>query len=174
MDQAIKKNGTTYGIILGVIGILTTTLIYVFQLYTAWWVSLLSFVISIVMYCMMLSKTKKEMGGVYSFKDAFTTFFIAAVIAVLIGTIYNVVLYNFVDPGAKEVVKEESIKATVSILEKLGTPNSEINKAVEKLEGEDQFSIGALITNAAIITAISCILGLILALIFKSRPTYKE
>lgn len=174
MDAAIKKNGTTFGIILGVIGILNATLVYVFQLYTAWWVSVLGLVISIVLYCMMLSKTKKEMGGVFSFKDAFTTFFIAAILAILIGTIYNVVLYNFIDPGAKEVVKEESIKATISIMQKFDAPSKSINEAVEKLQKEDQFSVSSLLTNAVVAIAISCVLGLILALIFKSRPTYKE
>ena len=174
MDQAIKKNGITYGIILGVIGVLTATLTYVFQLYTAWWIGIVSLVVAIALYCVMMSKTKKEMGGVYSFKDAFTTFFIAAVISIVIGTVFNVVLYNFVDPGAKEIVKEESIKATVSILEKVGAPSADVNKAIEKLEKEDQFSIQTLFTNALIGIAISCVLGLILALIFKSRPTYKE
>lgn len=174
MNPAIKKNGTTYGIILGVIGVLNATLVYAFHLYTAWWVSILGLVISIVIYCVMLSKTKKEMGGVFSFKDAFTTFFLASVLAILIGTIYNVVLYNFVDPGAKEIVKEESIKATVSIMEKFDAPAASINEAVAKLEKEDQFSISSLLTNAVIGLAVSCVIGLILALIFKSRPTYKE
>ncbi|RZJ67771.1 MAG: DUF4199 domain-containing protein [Flavobacterium sp.] len=174
MESAIKKNGTTYGIIIGVVGILSATIVYALQLYTAWWLSVLGLVISIALYCVMLSKTKKEMGGVFSFKQAFTTFFIAAVLAILIGTLYNVVLYNFVDPGAKEIVKEQSIKATVSIMEGFDAPAASINEAVEKLQKEDQFSIGTLFTNAVVAIAISCVLGLILALIFKSRPTYKE
>lgn len=174
MNEIIKKNGITYGIILGVFGILTTTLVYALQLYTAWWLTGLSFVLSIVIYCVMLSKTKKQLGGVFSFKEAFTTFFIASVIAIIIGTLYTAVLYNFVDPAAKDVVKEQSIEATVSIMEKMGAPASQINEAVEKLEKDDQFSVGTQLMNAVIGIAVSCVIGLILALIFKSRPTYKE
>lgn len=174
MNAIIKKNGISFGVIIGVLSILFATLTYVFKLYTAWWVGLLSFGISIVIYCVLLSKTKKELGGVYSFKEAFTTFFIAATIAIVIATLYNVVLYNLVDPGAKEVVKEETIKSTVKIMESMGTPSSVINDSIEKMQNDDQFSIPKQMLGAAIALAISCVLGLILALIFKSRPTYKE
>jgi len=172
MNAVIKKNGISFGVIIGIISILVATLTYVFRLYTSWWVGLLSFAISIVLYCVLLSKTKKELGGVYSFKEAFTTFFIAAVIAVVLATLYNVVLYNFVDPGAKDIVKEETIKSTVKIMESMGTPSSAINEAVDNMQKDDPFSISKQLLGAAIALAVSCVLGLILALIFKSRPTH--
>jgi len=174
MNAIIKKNGISFGVIIGVLSILFATLTYVFRLYTSWWVGLLSFAVSIVLYCVLLSKTKKELGGVYSFKEAFTTFFIAAVIAVVVATLYNVVLYNFVDPGAKEIVKEETIKSTVKIMESMGTPNSAINEAVDNMQNDDPFSVSKQLLGAAIALAISCVLGLILALIFKSRTTHTE
>ncbi len=174
MNPIIKKNGTTYGIILAVFGIVVTTTTYVMQMYSAWWISLTTFIVAIAIYCVMMSKTKKELGGIYSFKDAFTTYFLAAVISTFISTTFNITLYNFVDPEAKEIVKEHTIKSTVSIMEKLGTPSSQINKTVEDLEKDDPLSIGKQAFGGVIGLAVSCLLGLVLAAIFKSGTTPLE
>ncbi|RZJ73665.1 DUF4199 domain-containing protein [Flavobacterium sp.] len=173
MNPIIKKNGLTFGIILAVIGVLTTTITYVTQLFTAWWITLIVFVVSIAVYCIMLSRTKKELGGI-TFKEAFTTYFIAASIAVLVGTLFNITLYNFVDPGAQEIVKEQSIKATVSFMKNMGTPTSQINDAVERLENDNPLSIGKQLFGGVVGLAVSCVIGLILAAIFKNRQTYQD
>jgi uncharacterized membrane protein (DUF485 family) len=70
MNEIIKKNGITYGIIIGVVSLLITTLIYVvnLELFTAWWIGILSMVIYIIISCVLLSKTKKELNARFHLK----------------------------------------------------------------------------------------------------------
>ena len=173
MNEVIKKNGITYGILTGVVSTLITAIIYAvdLHLFTSWWVTVVSIASYIIIGVVLLTKTKKELNGVFSFKDAFTTYFISAVIGILISVAFNIILFNFIDPSAKEAVKEISIKYAVEMMEKFGTPSSVINEAVTKLQENDQFSIGELLKSAVFSTAFSALFGLLMALIFKSKST---
>ena len=173
MNEIIKKNGVSFGVITGVVGALITTLIYSIdlKLFTAWWVTVISISSYIVIAIVLLSKTKKELKGIFSFKDAFTTYFISAVIGILISVAFNIILFNFIDPSAKEAIKEISIKYAVEMMEKFGTPSSAINEAVKKLQENDQFSILELLKSSVFSIAFSALFGLLLALIFKSKPS---
>ncbi|RYZ85926.1 MAG: DUF4199 domain-containing protein [Proteobacteria bacterium] len=174
MNEIIKKNGVSYGIGLAVLSILTTTVVYALSLYSAWWINISMMLLYVVVFIVLLIKTKKEMNGLITFKEAFTTYFIAMVIMLVVSTLFNIVLYNFVDPGATEVMKEEIIRSTVSFMESMNTPAEAINKTVEDLQKQDNFSIVAQLKGLAIAICVGSIFGLILALIFKSRPAHAE
>lgn len=173
MNEIIKKNGVSYGIITGVVSALITTSIYAIDLnlFTAWWVTLISISSYLIISIVLLTKTKKELNGIFSFKDAFTTYFISAVVGILISVIFNIILFNFIDPSAKESIKELSIKYAVEMMQKFNTPSSAINEAVKKLQENDQFSIIELIKGSVFSIIFSALFGLLLALIFKSKPT---
>lgn len=176
MNEIVKKNGITFGIITGVISILITTLIYSIDLslFTSIWLGLGLIVFYIVIGCVLLYRTKKELNGVFPFKQAFTTYFISAVVGIIISVAFNIILFNFIDPSVKDVIKELSIKSTVEMLEKFGTPSSEINKTINALQETDQFSIAELLKGSIFSMIFSAVFGLILAAIFKSKPAYKE
>jgi hypothetical protein len=173
MNEIIKKNGISYGIITGVVSALITTLIYSIdlKLFTSMWVGFTSIAIYIIIGVVLLSKTKKELKGVFPFKDAFTTYFISAVIGILISVVFNIILFNFIDPSAKESIKELSIKYAVEMMEKFNTPSSAINEAVKKLQENDQFSVIELLKGSVFSIVFSALFGLLLALIFKSKST---
>ncbi|MEZ0131134.1 DUF4199 domain-containing protein, partial [Flavobacterium sp. LBUM151] len=70
----------------------------------------------------MLGTFKKNLRTLApQFKDAFTTYFIAAVTGILISTLFNILLFNVIDPGAKDTLSEIMIKYTVGMLQKFGT-----------------------------------------------------
>lgn len=173
MNEIIKKNGISFGIISGVVAALITATIYSIDLnlFTAWWVTVLSITISIVIAIVLLTKTKKELNGIFPFKDAFTTYFISAVIGILISVVFNIILFNFIDPSAKDAIKEISIKYAVGMMEKFNTPSATINEAVKKLQENDQFSIVELLKGSIFSIVFSALFGLLLALVFKSKST---
>lgn len=173
MNEIIKKNGISYGILTGVVSALITALIYSIdlKLFTSMWVGFTSIAIYIAIGVFLLSKTKRELKGVFPFKDAFTTYFISAVTGILISLVFNIILFNFIDPSAKESIKELSIKYAVEMMEKFNTPTSAINEAVKKLQENDQFSIIELLKGSVFSIVFSAVFGLLLALIFKSKPT---
>ena len=173
MNEIIKKNGITFGIITGVFSALITATVYAvdLNLFTAWWVSLINISLYLIIGIVLLSKTKKELNGIFPFKDAFTTYFISAVVGILISVVFNIILFNFIDPSAKEAIKEISIKYTVEMMEKFGTPTSAINEAVKKLQENDQFSIIELLKGSVFSIIFSALFGLLLTLVFKSKPS---
>ncbi len=172
INEVIKKNGVTYGIILGAILALITASIYAIdlKLFVSGWIGGLSFVIYLVVGILLLTKTKKEIGF-FSFKDAFTTFFIATITALAISTFFSVILFNVIDPEAKETIHQLLIKYMAETLQKFGTPAAAINEALAKMKETNPFSAIEQI-KALVFSIIGySILGLILAAFFKSKTT---
>lgn len=173
MNEIIKKNGISFGIILGLFSIVITTAIYVtdLSLFTKPWIGIISIVVSIAIGVILVSKTKKQLNGQISFKGAFSVYFLAAVIGGLISTIYNYLLFNVIDPEAKEKIKEIITKYTIELMEKIGTPQEQLNEIIQKMGETDNYSLGNLFFGYAISLIFSAIFGLILAAIFKSKSS---
>jgi hypothetical protein len=94
INETIKKNGLTFGVLSGIVSALITSTIYAIDLnlFVSWWIGIVSMIIYLTISIVLLTKTKKELNGVFVFKDAFTTYFISAVIGTLIGTLFNILL----------------------------------------------------------------------------------
>lgn len=176
INQIIKRNAITFGVITGIVSALITATIYAIdlKLFTAWWAGIVSISAYLIISIVLLSRTKKELNGVFPFKDAFTTYFISALIGILISVAFNIVLFNFIDPSAKETLKELTIKYTVAMMEKFGTPASTINEAIAKLKETDPYSIVELIKGSVFSIVFSSIFGLIMAAFFKSKSSSQE
>ncbi len=173
MNEIIKKNGVSFGIITGVVSALITTAIYSIDLnlFTKWWLGIIIFLIYITIGIILLSKTKKELKGIFSFKEAFTTYFISAVIGILISVSFNILLFNIIDPSVKDTLNEITIKYTAETMQKFGAPSSAINEAIKKMQESNPYSTIELIKGSAFSIAGSALFGLLLALIFKSKPS---
>jgi hypothetical protein len=171
MNEIIKKNGVTFGIILGLFSVLFTTAIYVIDLhlFTSWWIGIVSIIIAITIGVVLVSKTKKQMGGNITFKEAFTVYFIASAIGSFISTFFYYILFNFIDTQAKETIKEITLKYTADMMEKFGAPAASVNETMQKLAQTDNYSLGNLMLGFAVGLVIQAIFGLILAAIFKTR-----
>ncbi len=175
MNKIIKKNGINFGIITGVTSVLITSSIYIIDLslMTKWWLGLSILAVYIIIGCVLLSKTKKDLGGFMSFKEAFTTYFISALIGIVISVIFNILLFNVIDPQAAVTLKEMTLKSTAEMMKNFGAPTSEIKKAIEKMEEYDQFSTLEQLKGSIWSIVGSTIFGLILAAIFKkNKPVF--
>ncbi len=171
MNEIIKKNGLTFGAILGLFSVAFTTLIYVvdIKLFMSWWLGGISLILNIIIGVVLVSKTKKQLDNNISFKDAFSVYFIAGALGSTISALYNYVLFNFIDPQAKETIKEMTIKYTVEMMEKFGTPKEALNQTIAELQKADNYSLGNIFMGLLFVYIIVSIFGLILAAIFKSK-----
>ncbi|WP_396187151.1 DUF4199 domain-containing protein [Flavobacterium sp.] len=173
MNEIIKKNGITYGIITGVVSALITAAIYAIDLnlFVKWWLGIMIFAIYITIGIVLLSKTKKELKGIFSFKEAFTTYFLSSVIGIVISVGFSILLFNVIDPSAKDSLNEIIMKYTAETMEKFGAPSSAINEAVKKMQETNPYSTIEQLKGSIYSVAGSALFGLILALIFKSKPS---
>ena len=171
MNATFKKNAINFGVISGAIGILITTLMYLvdLKLFVNMWIGFGMLAIWIIIGCILLSKAKKENNGVMTFKDGFTTYFLSAVIGILISTTFNIILFNFVDPAAKDTLTEHLMEMQVGMLEKFDATQEQINEAIAKIKESSQFSIQGQLTGIVWSMLGAAIFGLILAAIFKSK-----
>ena len=119
-------------------------------------------------------KTKKEINGDFTFKDAFTTYFISAVVGILISTIFNILLFNFIDPSAKDTLNEITIKYTINMMQKFGAPSSSINEAIKGMKESSPYDIDSLLKGMITSIVFSSIFGLIMAAFFKTRRSSQE
>lgn len=172
MNEIVKKNGVKFGIIAGGIAVLITTTMYAvnLELFAEWWIGITNIIIYTALGIYAMIQTKKELNGVYPFKDAFTTYFLYAVIGIAISILFNIILFNFIDPSAKDTLKEISIDAAVSMMKKFNAPAETIKTAVEEMNNTDQFGIVEQLKGSIWSILFSAIFGLILAAIFKSKP----
>ncbi|SCY65146.1 DUF4199 domain-containing protein [Flavobacterium caeni] len=173
MNEIIKKNGLTFGVIMGLFSVLVTATIYAtnLELFLKWWIGLLTIAISIILGVVLVSKTKRELGGQITFKEAFTTYFMAAAIGSTISVLFNILLFNVIDPSIKETLQEMTIKFSVEMMQNWGIPASEINKAVADMQKTDNYAPGNQLFGLVFSLAVSAIFGLILGLAFKSKST---
>ena len=175
MNEIIKKNGINFGIITGVLSVLITTSIYVIDLalMAKWWLGISILVMYIIIGCILLVRTKKDLGGYMSFKEGFTTYFISALIGIAISVIYNILLFNIIDPEAAIRLKELTLESTVQMLEKFGTPTSAIKETVDKMKDYNQFSTIEQLKGSIWSIVGSAVFGAILAAIFKKdKPVF--
>jgi hypothetical protein len=176
IDEVIKRNGITYGVITGATLSLITAIMYVvnLELFIAWWTTLLSFSVFIIIPTLLLVKTKAELKNNFTFKDAFTTFFICALIGLLISVAFKIILFNFIDPSIKDSLLELTINYIKNTSGKFGVPASALNEMIENLKKTDPFSISEQLKGAVVNLFFCAILGLVMAAFFKTKPTSQD
>ncbi|OAD92694.1 hypothetical protein A7A78_01940 [Aequorivita soesokkakensis] len=168
---SIKKSAVNYGLILGAVLALMTTLMYVLntELFTKWWIGILSFLVVIVVAIVSVAKAKGILGGVMSFKEAFTVYFITVAIGSLISTLVGILIFNIIDPDLAAFLQERTLEMTAEFLQKLGTPQAEIDKQMAKMADQDNFAIFSQLKNYVFGLAFMSVIGLLVALIFKTK-----
>lgn len=173
MNEIIKKNGINFGVILGLLSVLITASMYVvdINLFISTWITFVKLLLFGGISIYMFSKVKMEMKGMMTLKEGFTSYFIAILIGIGIGTIFEIILFNYIDPSLKDTIKEMTLKHSVEIFKKLGMPRTELNKAIKAIQEADQFSIGQFIKGFFIYISIASIFGLILSAIFKTKSS---
>lgn len=176
INEIVKRNGISFGVIIGIVSALITATIYAvnINLFMSGWLGASIIGIYFILCIVLLTKTKKDLNGVFPYKEAFTTYFIAAVIGIAISTFFNIILFNFIDPSVKDTLKELTARYTMEMMQKFGTPASAINEALKKLNESNPYSIIELLKGSVYSIVFNSIFGLIMAAFFKSNTTQQE
>lgn len=177
MTEAVKKNGLNFGLIVGVTSIVITSIMYAVdvKMFANYWIGICMFVVNLVLGIVAVAKAKKAMGGYISFKDAFTTYFMAMAIGAALGSIFMFVLFNLIDPGAKEIIMERVVEMTVSMMEGFGAKAEDIRKTVEDMKAIDNFGLVQQLKSYIWGLLFYIIIGLIVAASMKrNKPEFEK
>ncbi len=170
MEKTIKSIATNYGLYLGATLALITVIVYAVDLKlfvdTLFGISI--YIIVIVFGIIAVIKSKQLFNGYLSFKETFTSYFLTVLIGLVISSLVSFLLFNFIDVEAANVLKEQSIEKIIKILEGFNTPNEIIAETVDKIEGENLFSIGNVLQSLIINYLLPItVIGLIVAAFMK-------
>src|SRR5690606_4468070 len=161
----------TYGLILGAVLALMTTLMYVLDpmLLTKRSIGILSLLLVIVVAIVSVAKAKGLQGGIMSFKEAFTAYFSTVALGSIISTCVGILIFNIIDPEMAAFLQEKTLEITAEFMQKFGTPQAEIDKQMAKLAEQDNYSIATQLKNYVFGLAFMSVIGLLVALIFKTK-----
>jgi len=174
MTNTIKKNGVTFGIILAAYFVIRTALVYSIdlKLFVSGWFGFVDFIVLLVLTIVAIAKAKKAMGGFISFKEAFTVYFITVLIGLVTYTVFNMLLFNVIDPEAKEIVREEVITKTVETMKSFGGDSAMLKETITKMRETDSFSIPQQALGLGMGLLMYSVIGLIVAVAMKKNKPF--
>ena len=173
MEQSSKKLATSYGLYLGIALILITVLIYAFDitLMTEWYLMVINLILILVLGTMAVKSAKAASATLFTFKNAFSAYFLTIVIGLFLATVFSLILFNVIDPEAAETLKELTMEKQAAMFENFGMSEAQINEAMAEMEKQDTFSIKNVGISFASQLIFFSIIGLIIALIFREKDT---
>ena len=178
MEQAFNFNKFVlkYGLILGAINLIIGLCGYLggMGVMLSWWFGISVFLFAIGMLVFVGIKLKKENGGFLTFKEGFIGLITVYAISALIGTLFNMLLFNVIDPELPVQMKEGVMETTIVRMEQWNVPEEAIEKAIVDMEDMDQnYRPVGLLKTYLFMLVFGAVLSLIIAAIVKKKkPEY--
>lgn len=174
MKNALNKVGVTFGVVLAVYYILFNCVIFFTDkaLFASTFAGFFNIAIMVILGVTTIYFARKKAGGYLTFREAFTPYFIAILIGVTANYIIYNILFNIVDPSAKEMLKNTLYEMLVKTLDSSGLPQDQINEQLEKARNISQFAPKSQLFMWAGSILRNSILGLLLAAIFKNKSEF--
>jgi len=119
---------------------------------------------------------RKQIGGYMPYGQAYVFSFVTFITAGILSTIFNMVLYNVIDPALPEKISEVMISNTEEMLHRFNAPDSRIDETLDEMRNgvSKQFSPGGLLLGYVKGLIWWAIISLIAALfIRKDKPVEK-
>ncbi|WP_421764480.1 DUF4199 domain-containing protein [Ekhidna sp.] len=171
-NHAIKS-----GIIVGVIGIVLTLFLYIVNaaLLASMWM-LLFFVVFIFLVCYFGIQHRNSIGGYISFGKAWAYSMQVFIAAGLLATVFNILLYNVIDPELPELLADQSVENAESMMRNFGMPEDQMDEALEKTRTDtlDRFTVTGSLVGFLWGLIIYAILSLITGAIIKKKEPELE
>lgn len=165
-NPSILVNALTWGVIIGLVSIVYSVILYMFDQTFNRALGYAGIIIMIVgLVLAMKSYRNNVLDGVLPFGKAFGFGVLIVVISALLGSIYTYLLYTVIDPGLQEKMLEF---AADKMLESGRVPEAQLDQALEF--SKKFMSPGYLTVSGFIISCLGgTVLSLIMAAIFKKE-----
>ena len=172
-NKLITQLSLKNGLLLSLVWIVIFALLYFINpviIFTSFWISLVVWVLMIALLVFVGMNTRKEIGGFWTFGQAFKSFLIISLILAFTSVLYNFVLVKVINPNYPVEAGVAIRESQKSMMEKLGVPEDKIDEAIEKAGNPaDQLrpTIKNTTTGFGVSIAVYGIISLILAAIMK-------
>ncbi|MFT6815330.1 MAG: uncharacterized membrane protein (DUF106 family) [Sphingobacteriales bacterium] len=142
-QNSLKQHVVKYGLILSMVSIAITMILYLinYELLAKGWVGLIILAVILGLLIIVGNKYRESIGGFMSFKEGFKLTFLTLAISILIGTLFNIVLYHVIDTELGSKLDEVIMTNTAEMMEKFGAPESSIDETLQNLSENSNFTI---------------------------------
>lgn len=169
-NVTLKESAIQYGLILG--GILAILIVMMYalnqDLFLEWWIGIVVIPLIIIgTGIVSTAKSKDLLGGIMTFKEAFTAYFITIALGLLISTAVGILIFSIIDPELAKYIQEQSIEISRGIMERFGAPPEMIEEELDKLRAVDNYSFTSQLKSYFGSLVFFSVLGLLVGLIFK-------
>jgi magnesium-transporting ATPase (P-type) len=135
----------------------------------------ITIIITVVMGILSILQTKSRLNGLITFKEAFSSYFYTLLIGTIIGTLYLIILFKlFFNPEKITFIKQTLIDFNVHIMKLNNASPSDISKSVALSEKFDPSNAIEIITSSLKYLLRDCLIGFIVALIFRNKRTFSS
>lgn len=174
MTDPIKRIGFRNGFILGALLILFSTYLHFYnlELLTNVWLGFITVFVLIAFGIISILQTKVKLGGLITFKEAFSSYFYTILVGNLMNTIYLLVLYLIVlSPETKEIIRQMMIELNIRLMHQGNAPQETIDEAIPVFQKFNPFTVSEVLTSAVKYLLRDCLIGFLVALIFRNKRT---
>jgi hypothetical protein len=174
MTDPIKKIGFRNGLILGSFLILFSTYLHFYnlELLTNVWLGFSTVFILVAFGIYSILQTKTKLGGLLSFKEAFSSYFYTILVGNVMNTVYLLFLYLVIlSPETKEIIRQLMIDLNVRLMQQGNAPQATIDEAMPLYQSFNPFTVSEVLTSALKYLLRDCFIGLLVALIFRNKQT---
>jgi len=176
MNTISKKTGLTFGYILASYYIIVNLIVFFsdYTLFAKPYLGIVNMIVVLIIGILCIWITKRRSGNLITTKEGFTSFFIMIVLGLLVNYLLQYILFNFVNPEAKEVNNQLMVTMAESIAKEMDVPDDEISKQIEFMRNNpnDNFSLKNMLFYFAQSILGGSIAGLLIALIFRNKSEF--
>ncbi|MBK9151985.1 MAG: DUF4199 domain-containing protein [Saprospiraceae bacterium] len=172
----LQKSWMKYGLMLGLISIIISLVsFYIFPI--GMWSQMGLGLIIMAVFMVLASRDEKKLNnGILSYSDALKCTFFTGLVSTLASGIFAIILMQLIDPGLADVLKEQAMESTRSMMEKFGASEDVIQESMDKTEEslEKGFTVGSQIINLFTSVLFVLIIAAILSLFVKKDEVVME
>ncbi|MHA4894818.1 DUF4199 domain-containing protein [Pedobacter sp. PWIIR3] len=178
-QKQINSLSLKNGLIIGAISVVLSLAMYFIDplmAFTNWWIGICMIILFLALLVYSGKTIRQEVGGYWTFGEAFKSFLIMGLIITAISTVYNVVLMKVIDPDLPARAGAAIDENTRAMMTKFITDKDQLEEALAKSgSGQSKLEITGknLVTSIGVSLAIYGVLSLILAAIMKKTPPIK-
>jgi hypothetical protein len=174
-----KNQVLKFGVLIAVVNIIVMLLAYVvdYTLMVKWWfgLSIMALNIGLILYAGF--EWRKQNGGYLAFKNAFIFILLVLLVSGVIGTLFNVLLFQVIDPNLPENITEATIDEVTTMMERFGTADEQIDAVIEKsrTDAEGRYTVSG-IFKTFLWSLIFYVIGALIigAIVKKKRPEFER
>jgi hypothetical protein len=171
-----KNLGVLYGLINAGVAIVFTVILYLggAKMFVSP-IAYLGVALPIVVCVIGALQIRKQRGGYLEFSEAIKATFLILVIGSLIATLFQFVLFNYIDVPFRQALAQVTAEKAEQFMRKLGAPEDKIDQAVEETLSKNNYTIGRLMLGFVFSCIWLFIVALIVSAIIKrKRPPFEN